>query len=248
MEIFLDKPKTRSVYLGYHGAMTPRNVAHRLQQVRRRIAIAEQKAGRPAGSVTLVAVSKTKPKDVIEEAFEAGQLAFGENYAQEAIDKATAITGAEVKWHFIGPVQSNKTRALAAGMDWIHTVDRPKIALRLNEQRPNNMSPLNVCVQVNISREPSKAGLLPEDLDDFLSLFGDLPNLKLRGLMAIPAPASTAIAQRRPFRQLRQLFERSQAKYPTLDTLSMGMSADLEAAVAEGATMVRIGTDIFGPR
>ena len=228
--------------------MTPRNVAHKLQQVRQRIAIAEQEAGRPAGSVTLIAVSKTKPIDIIEEAFEEGQLEFGENYAQEAIDKASAIHGAGMKWHFIGPVQSNKTRALAAEMDWVHTVDRPKIAFRLNEQRPDHMLPLNVCVQVNISREPSKAGLLPEDLNDFLPLFDDLPNLRVRGLMAIPAPASTVAAQRQPFRELRQLFESSKANYPALDTLSMGMSADLEAAIAEGATMVRIGTDIFGPR
>lgn len=248
MDFFLDKPKTKPVYLGYHGTMQPRNVAHRLQQVRQRIAMAEREAGRPAGSVTLVAVSKTKPVEAIEEALQEGQLAFGENYAQEAIEKAAAIGKTGVNWHFIGPVQSNKTRALAESMDWVHTVDRPKIALRLNEQRPETMGPLNVCIQVNVSREPSKAGLLPEDLCDFLAMFRDLPNLKLRGLMAIPAPASTPKEQRAPFREMSQLFASTKVKHPTLDTLSMGMSTDLEAAIAEGATIVRIGTDIFGPR
>jgi pyridoxal phosphate enzyme (YggS family) len=248
MDFFLDKPKTKLAHLGYHGTMQLINVAHRLQQVRERIAMAESRANRPAGSVELIAVSKTKPVEDIELAIAAGQLKFGENYAQEAVNKATSIHSAPVEWHFIGPIQSNKTRPLAEHMHWIHTVDRPKIALRLNEQRPRTMGPLNICIQVNISGEPSKAGLSPENLSAFLPLFADLPNLRLRGFMAIPAPSDDPGKQRQPFSALQTLFNTAKLTYPQLDTLSMGMSADLEMAVAEGATMVRVGTDIFGPR
>ena len=195
-----------------------------------------------------MAVSKTKPIADIQAAVAAGQRVFGENYAQEAVDKAIALASLDLEWHFIGPVQSNKTRPLAMHMDWVHTLDREKIARRLNEQRPANAPPLNVCLQVNISGENSKAGLQGEEVAELAGIVGQLPNLRLRGLMAIPAPVTSVAAQRAPHRALRQLFMQLQKDYPTIDTLSMGMSGDLEAAVAEGATIVRVGTDIFGAR
>jgi pyridoxal phosphate enzyme (YggS family) len=195
-----------------------------------------------------LAVSKTKPIADIQAAVAAGQRAFGENYAQEAVDKAIALASLQLEWHFIGPVQSNKTRPLAEHMDWVHTLDREKIARRLNEQRPATAPPLNVCLQVNISGENSKAGLQGEEVAELAGIVSQLPNLRLRGLMAIPAPATSVAAQRAPHRALRQLFMQLQKHYPTIDTLSMGMSGDLEAAVAEGATIVRVGTDIFGAR
>ena len=223
-------------------------VASNFATVTARIRAAEDAAGRPPGCVALLAVSKTKPIADIQAAVAAGQRAFGENYAQEAVDKAIALAGLQLEWHFIGPVQSNKTRPLATHMDWVHTLDREKIARRLNEQRPANAPPLNVCLQVNISGENSKAGLQGEEVAELAEAVNQLPNLRLRGLMAIPAPATSVAAQRAPHRALRQLFMQLQKHYPTIDTLSMGMSGDLEAAVAEGATIVRVGTDIFGAR
>jgi len=223
-------------------------VASNLATVTARVRAAEREAGRPQGSVNLLAVSKTKPISHIEAAVAAGQRAFGENYAQEAVDKAMALASLQLEWHFIGPVQSNKTRSLASHMDWVHTVDREKIARRLSEQRPAHLGPLNVCLQVNISGENTKAGLQPNQLKELAGIVSVLPNLRLRGLMAIPAPAISEDGRREPHKALAQLFMQLQEQHPGIDTLSMGMSGDLEAAIAEGATIVRIGTDIFGPR
>ena len=224
------------------------NVASNLQTVRDRIVRAEECAGREFDSVHLLAVSKTKDIEMIRAAYEAGQRAFGENYAQEAIEKSEALTDLNIEWHFIGPIQSNKTRGLASHMHWVHTVDREKIARRLSEQRPDHLAPLNVCVQVNVSGEASKAGVMPEQAEALAETILQLPRLRLRGLMAIPAPSSIEAEQREPMRQLTELLASLQKKYAELDTLSMGMSADLEAAVKEGATIVRVGTDIFGTR
>jgi pyridoxal phosphate enzyme (YggS family) len=202
-------------------------------------------------SATLLAVSKTKPAEMLREAWQQGQREFGENYLQEALDKQAALEDLDgIVWHFIGPLQSNKTRAVAEQFAWVHSVDRLKIAKRLSEQRPAALPPLNVCLQVNISREASKSGVLPEDALALAQEIAALPGLALRGLMAIPAPAETLEAQRQPLAALRQLLEELQAALPEapLDTLSMGMSDDLEAAVLEGATLVRLGTAIFGAR
>ncbi|SMG00864.1 YggS family pyridoxal phosphate-dependent enzyme [Burkholderia singularis] len=226
------------------------DLASRLASVHRRIDSAARAAGREPDSVTLVAVSKTFPADAVRAAHAAGQRAFGENYVQESIDKIDALADlrAALEWHFIGPLQSNKTRAVAERFDWVHTIDRLKIAQRLAEQRPAHLPPLNVCVQVNISGEASKSGVPPDDAAALARAVTTLPALRLRGLMAIPEPAGDSDAQRAPHRALRALFERLRADGFALDTLSMGMSADLEAAVAEGATIVRIGTAIFGTR
>ena len=242
------RPTSVDSGFGYHGSMPDINVASNLSAVRERIDAAEHAAHRPAGSVALLAVSKTKPIAMIEAAAAAGQRAFGENYAQEAIEKATALAAANLEWHFIGPIQSNKTRGLAATMDWVHSVDREKIALRLSEQRPDTLPPLNICLQVNVSGEASKSGVSGDELPALAAAVASLPKLTLRGLMAIPAPADTLAAQREPCARLLALFSALQADHPTLDTLSMGMSSDLEAAVHEGATIVRVGTDIFGAR
>jgi PLP dependent protein len=229
------------------------SIDNRLQQVKARIADACRLAGRDVQSVTLLAVSKTQPPAVVQQAAAAGQRAFGENYVQEALDKigALAALGPGLEWHLIGPLQSNKTRAAATAFDWVHSVDRLKIAQRLSEQRPAGLPPLNICLQVNTSGEPSKGGLAPGELAAVAHAVAALPGLKLRGLMAIPEPVEPAMgfeAQRVPHRALRLLFDRLNAEGLALDTLSMGMSADLEAAVAEGATLVRVGTAIFGER
>ncbi len=223
-------------------------IAERLAQVRQRIALAEQAYGRPTDSVSLLAVSKTKPVSAILAAIEAGQHAFGENYLQDALPKQEALAGHDIEWHFIGPIQSNKTKQIAAGFDWVHSLDREKIARRLNEQRPQSLEPLNVCLQVNVSGEVSKAGAEPDEVLALARAVSAFPRLRLRGLMCIPAPADGLEAQRRPFRQLRELQELLLANAIPVDTLSMGMSGDLEAAVAEGSTLVRVGTDIFGAR
>ena len=228
------------------------SIAAKLQQVRQRITRACHDAGRPAQSVTLLAVSKAFGATSIREAFAAGQRDFGENYAQEALAKMDALAElrAELRWHFIGPLQSNKTRAVAERFDWVHSVDRLKIAQRLAEQRPAHLPPLQLCLQVNISGEASKSGLLPDEVHAAAQAVAALPaaRVRLRGLMAIPEPIDDAEAQRRPHRALHQLLDALNASGLALDTLSMGMSADLEAAVAEGATIVRIGTAIFGAR
>ena len=224
------------------------NVASNLTAVTDRIRVAEHQAHRTPQSVTLLAVSKTKPAALIEAASAAGQRCFGENYAQEAVEKAEALKHLNLEWHFIGPIQSNKTRGLATHMDWIHTVEREKIARRLNDQRPDDMAPLNICLQVNISGEASKAGILSTEVLTLADAISALPKLRLRGLMAIPAPSEGIDAQRRPFKALKDIWDELKGTYPEVDTLSMGMSGDLEAAVLEGATIVRIGTDVFGAR
>ena len=224
------------------------SIPERLQQVRSRILRAEQAGHRPAGSVRLLAVSKTRSSREIQEAVAANQTAFGESYVQEALEKIAALANLPIEWHFIGPIQSNKTALIAAHFDWVHSLDRLKIAQRLNDQR-DQYEPLNVCIQVNTSGEASKAGV--QSLDELASLamaVRALPRLRLRGLMTIPAPASDPARQREPFQRLRHYLDHLNQAGMQMDTLSMGMSDDLEAAIAEGATIVRIGTAVFGER
>jgi pyridoxal phosphate enzyme (YggS family) len=227
-------------------------IAHKLQAVDATIYAASKAAGRDGASVKLLAVSKTFPAGAVLEAIAAGQHAFGENYLQEALDKIAAVAAAlpseQVEWHFIGPIQSNKTRPIAASFAWVHTVERLKIAQRLSEQRPAGLAPLNVCLQVNISGEASKSGATPEQLPELARQVALLPNLKLRGLMAIPEPETDVAKQRAAFARVRELAEQLRADGIELDTLSMGMSADVAAAIAEGATIVRVGSAIFGAR
>ena len=226
------------------------SIAENLRLVRQRIASACAAAGRDPQHVTLLAVSKTCPADAVRAAHAAGQRAFGENYVQEALAKIaeTADLRAGAEWHLIGPLQSNKTRVVAEAFDWVHTVDRLKIAERLSAQRPGNLPPLNVCLQVNVSGETSKSGVGLDELPALAQAVAALPGLRLRGLMSIPEPAGDLTAQRAPHRRLREAFEALRQAGLALDTLSMGMSADLEAAVIEGATLVRVGTAIFGTR
>jgi pyridoxal phosphate enzyme (YggS family) len=225
-------------------------MADNVQQVLTRIARACAAARRPVQSVTLLAVSKTFDAAAVRDAYNAGLHRFGENYVQEALDKIAALADlrAELEWHLIGPLQSNKTRVVAETFDWVHSVDRLKIAQRLSEQRPAALPPLNVCLQVNISGEASKSGLAASDVADVASAVAALPRLRLRGLMAIPEPVGDFEQQRAPHRTLRELQESLCAGGLALDTLSIGMSADLEAAIAEGATIVRVGTALFGAR
>lgn len=201
-------------------------------------------------SVTLLAVSKTADVALVREAWAAGQRAFGENYVQEALDKMQALADlrASSEWHLIGPLQSNKTRVVAEHFDWVHSIDRLKIAERLSQQRPPDRPPLQVCLQVNISQEPTKSGLAPDEVRDVAHAVAALPGVRMRGLMAIPEPAGDRAAQRRPHAALRHLLQRLRDDGLPVDTLSMGMTADLEAAVLEGATVVRVGTAIFGAR
>jgi PLP dependent protein len=219
-----------------------------IAEVSERVRAAAEKVGRDPAAVRLLAVSKTHPVGVVRAAAGAGQLDFGENYLQEALDKIAATADLDLCWHFIGPLQSNKTRAVAERFDWVHSIDRLKIARRLSEQRPPNLPPLKVCLQVNISGEASKAGADPADVPALAAAIAALPRLELRGLMAIPAPAEDEAGRREPFARLAAIFATLGETLPGLDTLSMGMSADLEAAIAEGATLVRIGTALFGPR
>jgi pyridoxal phosphate enzyme (YggS family) len=226
-------------------------IADNVQEVRRRIAAACAAAGRPVQSVTLLAVSKTCAAAALREALAAGQHRFGENYVQEGVDKIAALADLRplLEWHLIGPLQSNKTRVVAEQFDWVHSVDRLKIAQRLAEQRPVQLAPLQICLQVNISSEPSKSGLRPDEVGQIAHAVAALPRLVLRGLMAIPEPAADLQAQRTPHRALRELLAQLQSEgLATMDTLSIGMSADLEAAIAEGATIVRVGSAIFGDR
>jgi PLP dependent protein len=225
-------------------------IADKLQQVRARIAQACASASRPVQSVTLLVVSKTYGPEAVREAFDAGARRFGENYVQEGVDKIAALADLRnsIEWHLIGPLQSNKTRVVAEQFDWVHSVDRLKTAQRLSEQRPAHLPPLQVCLQVNISGEASKSGLMPDEVAVVAQAVAKLPRLVLRGLMAIPEPAADLVAQRAPHRQLRELLQSLQAEGLALDTLSIGMSADLEAAITEGATLVRIGSAIFGER
>jgi len=225
-------------------------IATKLQQVRLRIAAACVAARRPVQSVTLLAVSKTFGPAAVREAHAAGQLAFGENYVQEALAKIGALADLRpsIEWHLIGPLQSNKTREAAAAFDWVHSVDRLKTAERLSAQRPSDLPPLQLCLQVNISGETSKSGVAPADVIALAREVAALPNVTLRGLMAIPESTADFAAQRAPHRALRELLVSLQSEGLALDTLSIGMSDDLEAAIAEGATIVRIGTAIFGAR
>jgi PLP dependent protein len=225
------------------------SIAANLQAVRARIAAACIAAGRAAGSVQLLAVSKTWPAARVREAVVAGQSAFGENYVREAVEKATELKDLGLEWHFIGPLQSNKTRPVAETFAWVHSVDRLKVAERLSDQRPPGLPPLQVCLQVNVSGEASKSGCAPQQALELASNIARLPGLHLRGLMAIPEPTADVLRQRQQFALLRRTLERINAEPGfTLDTLSMGMTDDLEAAIMEGATMVRIGTAIFGRR
>ena len=227
-------------------------IEQNLQAVRDAIAQAALEARRAPDAVTLLAVSKTFGADAVLAAARAGQTAFGENYLQEALDKIAAVKLAlpqgALAWHFIGPIQSNKTRPIAEHFDWVHTVEREKIAARLSEQRPAGLPDLNICLQVNISGEASKSGVAPADLPALAHAVAQLPRLRLRGLMAIPEPETEITLQRAAFAQLRALYEQLNADGLALDTLSMGMSADLRAAVLEGATIVRVGSAIFGSR
>jgi PLP dependent protein len=227
-------------------------ISRNLDAVDATITAAAEAAGRPRDTVQLLAVSKTFPAAAVLEAMQSGQRAFGENYLQEALDKIAAVAqaapGVNVEWHFIGPIQSNKTRPIASHFAWVHTVDRLKVAQRLSEQRPPELGPLNICLQVNISGEESKSGISPDALPALARAVADLPHLRLRGLMAIPEPETDPARQRAAFARLRALADALRAGGIELDTLSMGMSGDLEAAVAEGATIVRIGSAIFGAR
>lgn len=224
------------------------SIVANLQAVRARIAAACVAAGRSTQSVQLLAVSKTWPAASLREAVAAGQRAFGESYTREAVDKAAELNGLGLEWHFIGPLQSNKTRPVAETFSWVHSVDRLKIAERLAAQRPPDFAPLHICIQVNVSGEASKGGCAVVQAADLAHAAAALPNLRLRGLMAIPEPGNDSGLQRRRFALLRQLYERLKAEGLPLDTLSMGMSHDLEAAIMEGATLVRVGTAIFGDR
>ncbi len=223
-------------------------IAQRLQITRQRIAEAESRFGRNPGSVRLLAVSKTQPTAAIRSAHSAGQVCFGENYVQEALDKARELADLKLEWHYIGRIQGNKTAAIAAHFSWVHCLSEARHARRLSQQRPPELPPLKLCLQVNISNEESKGGLAPQAVADLIASVRELPRLELCGLMAIPAPAEGLEAQRRPFAELRRLRDRLAGPGLPLATLSMGMSADLEAAIAEGATLVRVGTAIFGPR
>ena len=223
-------------------------IASNLQAVNRAIAQVARTAQRRAEEVTLLAVSKTFPAAAVREAFQAGQRAFGESYVQEALGKIGELRDLALEWHFIGPIQSNKTRLIAENFFWVHGVDRLKIAERLSAQRPQNLPPLNVCLQVNVSGEDSKSGVAPDEVTELAQAVARLPHLRLRGLMAIPAPADGLDEQRKPFARLHKLMQQLNAQGLKLDTLSMGMSHDLEAAVLEGATIVRVGTAIFGVR
>ncbi|WP_460046525.1 YggS family pyridoxal phosphate-dependent enzyme [Pseudomonas sp. S2_H01] len=220
-------------------------IAENISTLAERIHNAAQASRRDPGSVGLLAVSKTKPASDLREAYTAGLRDFGENYLQEALGKQTELSDLPLIWHFIGPIQSNKTRAIAENFAWVHSVDRLKIAQRLSEQRPADLPPLNICIQVNVSGEASKSGCTPEDLPALAQAISALPNLRLRGLMAIPEPTEDSDEQNAAFAAVRTL--QDQLNLP-LDTLSMGMSHDLEAAIAQGATWVRIGTALFGAR
>ncbi|WP_371373885.1 YggS family pyridoxal phosphate-dependent enzyme [Thalassotalea aquiviva] len=224
------------------------NIAQNLSRIHAQIESACNIANRPLGSVNLLAVSKTKPIELITQAYAAGQRHFGENYIQEAVEKAQQLAHLnDICWHFIGPIQSNKTKLIAEHMDWVHSIDREKIAKRLNDQRNHNITPLNVCLQVNISGEESKSGVDIDQLDELAEFVATCPHLVLRGLMAIPAKGCDQTT-RDNFNQMATLFQRLKRVYPSMDTLSMGMSNDLDLAIECGSTMIRVGTAIFGTR
>lgn len=219
-----------------------------LSRIRQEISLLETEHQRVPDSVELIAVSKKKPVRDIQAAIKCGQHHFGENYLQEAIEKIQTINNPNIFWHFIGPIQSNKTTAIAEHFQWVHTIDRLKIAKRLNDARPDNQPALNICIQINISDEDSKSGIHPAQAENFLLAMGEFQKLKVRGLMTLPAPTNDFEQQRKPLTELKNLLRQLQAIQPSLDSLSMGTTHDMAAAIAEGATMVRIGTAIFGQR
>ena len=228
--------------------ISPHNLAVHVNHVRSRIRLAAEAAGRDPGSITLVAVSKSKPAESVREAATLGVTDFGENYLKEAIPKLDALAGTPLKWHFVGALQSNKTRAVAERFDWVHSIDRFSVAQRLSEQRPFHALPLNLCIQVALVPEPAKGGVAPRDLGELADRTAGLDRVRLRGLMCLPPPTPDTRVQRAAFSRLRELKDTLNAAGHTLDTLSMGMSDDFEAAIAEGATHVRIGTALFGSR
>ncbi|KFX05390.1 hypothetical protein KP22_11845 [Pectobacterium betavasculorum] len=227
-------------------------IQQNLQDIRQQIAATAQQCARAPEEITLLAVSKTKPVSAIEEAIAAGQRAFGENYVQEGVEKIHYFqenqSDTPLEWHFIGPLQSNKSRLVAENFDWFHTVDRLRIAQRLSEQRPVTLPPLNVLLQINISNEQSKSGIMVDELTELAASVAALPNLRLRGLMAIPAPETDHERQLAVFKQMTALFQTLSVNYPHIDTLSMGMTDDMRAAITAGSTLVRIGTAVFGAR
>jgi pyridoxal phosphate enzyme (YggS family) len=224
------------------------DIQHNLQIIKNRILDAEKRYQRPYGSVKLLAASKTRSIDEIRSAITAGQYMFGENYLQEALPKIEALKEYDIEWHFIGPIQSNKTKLIAEHFTWVHSLYRTKIAKRLNDQRPSNLPPLNICIEINVSAEPTKSGITFQQLPDLAKAVSQLPRLTLRGLMAIPEEISDFAKQRANFHKVKQAFDTLKIDYPNIDTLSMGMSNDFEAAIAEGTTIIRLGTAIFGPR
>ncbi len=228
--------------------MTDSRLCNQITKIRESIHQFENRYGRPENSVRLLAVSKTQAVESIQEAIRCGQRDFGENYAQELIEKSRLIGQEVAHWHFIGPIQSNKTKTLAETVNWVHTIDRVKIAKRLSKQRPPHLPTLNVCIQVNLDNEKNKAGVMLEALPELAENMATLERIKLRGLMAIPKPETDFTRQRKTFSRLREALENLNANGFSLDTLSMGMTGDYEAAIAEGATIVRIGTALFGAR
>ncbi len=224
------------------------SIAPSLQAVNARIARVAQSVGRQPDEITLLAASKTNPAERVREAWLAGQTIFGENYLQEALVKISALADLPIEWHFIGPIQSNKTKRIAENFAWVHSVDREKIADRLSKDRSESLPPLQVCLQVNVSGEDNKSGVAPEGVANLAAHIVRLPRLKLRGLMAVPELTTATALQRDQFHMLRELFDQLMRDGYELDTLSMGMSEDMDIAIAEGATMVRVGTAIFGPR
>ncbi|SDI03969.1 MULTISPECIES: YggS family pyridoxal phosphate-dependent enzyme [unclassified Nitrosomonas] len=223
-------------------------IATRLQTVKSCIAEAARNAGRKPEDILLLAASKTNPPEKLREAWEAGQTVFGENYLQEGLIKIRALADLPIEWHFIGPIQSNKTKSIAENFSWVHSVDREKIAVRLSNARPESLPPLQVCVQVNVSGEVTKSGIAPEQAAELAAFVNQLPHLKLRGLMAVPELTSATALQREQFQMMRKIFDQLKKDGFDIDTLSMGMSEDMDIAIAEGATIVRVGTAIFGPR
>jgi len=224
------------------------NIENNLALVHQQIEQAATDYHREVSNISLLAVGKKKPSSDLRNAYSCGQRDFGENYLQEAQAKMQELADLDIVWHFIGPVQSNKTRVLAESFDWVHCVDRLKIARRLSDQRPQSMPPLNICIQVNIDLEDSKSGVAPDDIIALAEAIHDLPNIRLRGLMAIPAQRPDFESQREPFAKMKQALQDLQQRGLDCDTLSMGMSHDMQAAIAEGSTLIRIGTAIFGER
>ena len=246
MNNLLGEKRTREDKLNQQVMMT--NIDSALQSVKKRIATAAINANRQPDEIMLLAASKTNPAEQVKKAWLAGQTIFGENYLQEALEKILALSDLPIEWHFIGPIQSNKTKRIAENFAWVHSVDRKKIADRLSRDRPKTLPPLQVCLQVNVSGENTKSGISPESAPELATYVAGLPRIKLRGLMAVPELTTATALQRSQFNMLRKIYDQLRKDGFDLDTLSMGMSEDMDVAIAEGATIVRIGTSIFGPR